>query len=82
MAGIGWSDPAISSSKTTVYVIADPLTVMELRPLSTRIRAYLFHSVFSNLKRFLLAVLLALFPRLRSHKIARDAAIRKHLPAK
>jgi predicted transcriptional regulator len=62
--GIERIPPSTSHSKSIVYGIADSLTVLELHALSTRIRPYLFESAFGISKRFLLALLLALFEAL------------------
>src|SRR5882762_6819857 len=59
--GIDRISPSTSHSKSIVYGIADFLTISGLRPLSTRIRAYLFQPVLAHSKRSVLALLLALY---------------------
>lgn len=64
--GIDRVSPSTSHSKSIVYGIADSLTIMELRSLSTHIRPYLFLPVLGLLKGSVLALLLALFFKLSS----------------
>ena len=59
--GIDRISPSTSHSKSIVCGIADPLTIIGLRSLSTRIRAYLFQSVLTRFQWSVLALLLALY---------------------
>src|SRR5205823_14625893 len=65
--GIDRISPSTSHSKSIVCGIADSLTIIGLRSLSTRIRAYLFQSVLTRFQRSVLALLLALFFTILTH---------------